>query len=303
MGEQMVNTDKKLFQEVVYSDPLFPCYFGTRDLGSYLNEGINLHWHDDFEFDIVLEGELEYRLQSGNLSKSQVLQSGDGVFINSKTLHWARQLPGSHVRTFFLVIPPNFLRGQFPELFEKYIRPVPSSGPGGIFLSRERFKDTALLEAVQAVGNLFPESTAYELAYLEAMCRLWRLLVERLGTEERPAESLRERRLRIMLQFIRDSYGREISVQDIAESAHISRSECFRVFRGIAQKSPLEYLTEIRLLNAARLLAEDTLPAAQVGEQVGFKNPSYFGKCFREKFGCSPKEYRQRAKTDSFIVR
>lgn len=72
-------------------------------------------------------------------------------------------------------------------------------------------------------------------------------------------------------------------VVELAESAHVSKSECLRCFRKSLNTTPYKYLTEYRLSKAAALLRETDKPISDIAVNVGFGQPSHFGKCFREK--------------------
>ena len=80
----------------------------------------------------------------------------------------------------------------------------------------------------------------------------------------------------------------------ISESAHVSKSECLRCFKVSMQTTPLKYLTEYRLQKAAELLTTTDEPIGTIAMNVGFKQSSHFGKCFKEKTGYSPRRYRYK---------
>lgn len=81
---------------------------------------------------------------------------------------------------------------------------------------------------------------------------------------------------------------------------HIARKAGFSpsTFRRAWQKEyglpPAQVLQEIRMHNAARLLAETTIPVKQVAMETGYADPLYFSKVFRKKYAESPLEYRTR---------
>ena len=58
------------------------------------------------------------------------------------------------------------------------------------------------------------------------------------------------------------------------------------------QTTPYKYLMEVRLSKAAELLKETDEPISRISSKVGFHQVSHFGKCFREKTGYPPREYR-----------
>lgn len=96
------------------------------------------------------------------------------------------------------------------------------------------------------------------------------------------------------IQFCRDNYQMECSLDEIAANVHISKNYLSLQFKEHTGLSIWNYLTEVRIEKAKELLASDAARAVQVGEQVGYKNPSHFGKIFKSRVGMSPKEYQLR---------
>ena len=96
------------------------------------------------------------------------------------------------------------------------------------------------------------------------------------------------------LAYVEKHYAEEISLDRLAESANVSKSECLRCFRSSMQTTPYKYLMEYRLSRAAILLQETDEPIGEIAFRTGFHQASYFGKCFREKTGFSPRDYRRR---------
>ena len=68
---------------------------------------------------------------------------------------------------------------------------------------------------------------------------------------------------------------------------------CFRTQMGI---TPQQYLTEIRLSRAKELLAASEYPVGEVAAMVGYGNPLYFSRIFRQRVGVSPLVYRRQVR-------
>jgi DNA polymerase bacteriophage-type len=85
----------------------------------------------------------------------------------------------------------------------------------------------------------------------------------------------------------------DISLESLAKSGNVGKSECLRCFKASLQTTPYKYLMECRLLKAAELLTTTDLPIGVISENVGFHQVSHFGKCFKEKTGYSPRDYRK----------
>ena len=98
----------------------------------------------------------------------------------------------------------------------------------------------------------------------------------------------------LFLRYIEEHYTESVSLDALAQSAHVSKSECLRCFRLALHTTPYKYLTEYRLSKAADLLRNTDEPISGVAALAGFQQPSHFGKCFREKTGMTPSEYRKR---------
>jgi AraC-like DNA-binding protein len=97
-----------------------------------------------------------------------------------------------------------------------------------------------------------------------------------------------------MLLFIKLHYDEKLEVDDIAASAGISRSECFRCFRNQLSKKPIEFLNEYRLQQAAVKLKSTTKSICEIAQECGFVHQSYFGKQFKAFYHVTPAEYRKK---------
>jgi len=100
--------------------------------------------------------------------------------------------------------------------------------------------------------------------------------------------------LEVPVQFIRKNFHDDISIDQLAEVAHLSISALERRFKKYLSKTPKQFIRQIRLDNARRLLVETKLPIAQVAYQSGFSDHSYFSRHFKIMFGELPSELRQQ---------
>ncbi len=80
-------------------------------------------------------------------------------------------------------------------------------------------------------------------------------------------------------------------VERLGREVGLSRSQLHRKLRALTNQPPTLMIRSIRLQRAAALLAQKTGSVAEIAYFVGFNSQAYFAKCFREQFGCSPKEY------------
>ncbi|MBQ9305819.1 response regulator [Butyrivibrio sp.] len=96
------------------------------------------------------------------------------------------------------------------------------------------------------------------------------------------------------LSYIEANYGKELTVQTMAE--HFSYSEVYfcRLFKQHFGESFISFLTNIRIKKAIELLQTTGLSVKDIGRLVGYEDSNYFTKVFRRVTKCSPSEYKEK---------
>jgi AraC-like DNA-binding protein len=83
----------------------------------------------------------------------------------------------------------------------------------------------------------------------------------------------------------------DFSVEDLGTELGISRAYVFKKILALTGKTPLEFIRTIRLQHAAQLLEKSQLSVREIAYKVGFNNPKYFTKYFKEQFHVLPSDY------------
>lgn len=92
--------------------------------------------------------------------------------------------------------------------------------------------------------------------------------------------------------YLETHYMEDISLQDAAEQLHYSDAYFCRFFKQNFDKSFIMYLSELRIEKAKELLADITVNIKEIGQEVGYRDSSYFTKVFKRITGVTPSEYR-----------
>lgn len=95
------------------------------------------------------------------------------------------------------------------------------------------------------------------------------------------------------VEYIREHYASDIRVEEIASKVGVSRSQLYRAFTQEFGMSPHRYLKQYRINEACALLHRSELSVGAVAVAVGFSDPLYFSRVFREVKGISPSQYKQ----------
>ena len=84
-----------------------------------------------------------------------------------------------------------------------------------------------------------------------------------------------------------------LTVEDLAASVHMSRSQLHRKLRALLGRTPGALIRGMRLQRAADLVTAGDLQLGQVAYAVGFSDQAHFTRSFKKHFGCTPSAYRQ----------
>lgn len=92
--------------------------------------------------------------------------------------------------------------------------------------------------------------------------------------------------------YVRENYMRAICLKELAAITHLSISALERRFKKFLGKTPKQFISEVRLENARRLLIETNLSIAVIANDTGFVDHSYFSRQFQKLFKQSPSAFR-----------
>ena len=94
--------------------------------------------------------------------------------------------------------------------------------------------------------------------------------------------------------FYANITNEKFGVTELAKAAGMSRSNLHRKLIAITNQPTHEFLRTLRLKRAAQLLKQAAGTVTEIAYAVGFANPSYFSKIFRQQFGQTPTEFANR---------
>jgi DNA-binding response OmpR family regulator len=107
--------------------------------------------------------------------------------------------------------------------------------------------------------------------------------------------SLDEALLKKIMEIVEKNLADEhFGVDELAREACLSRRHLYRKLHALTNLTPAEFVQYIRLQRARELLEKKAGSVTEISFQVGFGNPAYFSTCFRERFGATPSEVRNK---------
>ena len=119
------------------------------------------------------------------------------------------------------------------------------------------------------------------------------LLVDRQQHEQKKATGNVQEQIERAAAYFNENYNTKISIDDYAESLHISTNWFIHNFKQYTGMSPAQYILSLRMVNAQSLLERTTYNIKEISEIVGYENPLYFSRVFKKEIGKSPAQYRK----------
>jgi AraC-like DNA-binding protein len=107
------------------------------------------------------------------------------------------------------------------------------------------------------------------------------------------------KKLADIYRFTMNEFHRKISLEEVASIAHMTTNSFCRYFKKRTRKSYVDFLTEIRIGQARKLIQQDELSISQISLDVGFNNLSNFNRKFKEVCSITPTDFKKVQRNDS----
>lgn len=228
------------------------------------------HYHDTYELFFVVKG-IRYIFLDG---VCHVLNPGDIILIKPYQTHYMQSLSSDFYARYVLNFAPDYLDGM--------LKPA----------EKQRF-----LEVLQNdILHLTTEQSGelVEVFELLLLCRDYYTRQERTQMPELSAAPRQE--ILDAIAYINAHYAEKIDLETIASQIHLSKYYFCRIFREVTGATVLEYLTNVRLTRAGRLLVESSLAIQEIAQKTGFASLVHFSRTYRNAYGVSPSDTRRRRK-------
>ena len=258
---------------------------------------VNWHWHEEFEIGFVTEGSVV--LGCGN--RKYQMECGDIFFINSYVLHSMHKNNTFKQAVFkSIAFHSSIISESINSIFYiKYLLPVLSnSNFRECIITKDSCSYQSMLDTLSKVWNLvYSEDSDYEIKVRNELSTLFCILnrfqknIKETISPKMP-NYLPEKRVQVLLDYIHTHYQDKITIEELAKTASISKTEVLRCFKAIMGLSPISYLNSYRLQRAAHMLINTEKSIQEIAEGCGFDDNSYFSKLFKKKYHVTPHDYR-----------
>ncbi|HWA87121.1 MAG TPA: AraC family transcriptional regulator [Opitutus sp.] len=268
-----------------------------------------LTWHTYLELFMPLSGPCRVRMGGGVVE----LGCGDVLVMDHQKLHAVLDFPGPQAEAVVIRFLPEIVRGAGSAAADHLmLLPFYCQVAEQPHVWRAGERGAAAVQA--ALAELFASFAGTAAgAYEQTGARAYFLVVlHLLARHFRAAERLNELyarmqtkhgRLREVFEFIEERHAERIMLPEVAARAGLSRPQFHAVFKRAAGMTLVDYVNQVRLTRAARLLQETAQPVVEIANAVGFADQSYFDRRFRRRYGRTPLQFRRGGPAAERIVR
>ena len=254
-----------------------------------------IHSHADYELNFTENAKGVKRIVGDSV---EVIGDYDLVLVSSKDLEHVleqHECKSNRVREITIQFSPDIFEKNFTNKSQfDSIRKMLVRGQKGI-----AFPMSAIIKVYPMLDSLSMEQDPFY-----AVMKFFTILYELSKSKDARTLSSspfaridthsESRRVQNIQQYINENYKQDIRLPVLAQMAGMSAVAFSRFFKARTGMSLSDYIIDVRLGHASKLLMETNAPVADICFDCGFNNLSNFNRIFKKKKNCSPKEFREQ---------
>ena len=243
-----------------------------------------LHWHERMEIIYVTEGSVKLLINN----EWEEYSSGDIAIICPRMLHQG-MTEKSAVKYHCITFEPSLLINGTPST-ERYIKPVINGNVAfGSKSSNEEIAEI-LMNIVEANQNKAPASSIYIISLIYSLISL----LYRYQPILKKTDKTTANKFDAVIKYINEHFSEIVNTGLISQKFGYDESYFCRKFKAVTGLSVMKYIMALRLEHAQFLLKNTNENIQSITTACGFNDHCYFTRSFREHFGFTPSEYRNR---------
>ena len=283
--------DHQLREQMTHDITTFPITYFRDELAAIPNWEGAFHWHPDFEIATAISNSLDYQVGQQHI----ILQPGDSIFVNGNILHAIKQISGYSPEPMpNIVFSGSVVAPETSAIYQKYILPVKQCNAlPFIVFQQENSSHKEVNCLIKEIYHCMEEKKqCYEMTVQRALNSIFEYIFcnfEAFPKNNATQIQIKHQiRIQKMLSFIYEHYTETVTLEDIARSANVSRSEAGRCFHSYMGISPVDALIQYRLQMAYRMLNENIDTLQEISQACGFHSANYFSRQFKKNYGYAP---------------
>jgi AraC-like DNA-binding protein len=294
-------TEKNTLRETVdRGNAMIPLYIYHQIWTKYI---LYLHWHNEVEIIYVEKGELIFKVDTLPIK----VHPGQCIIINSGQLHSAHCVNGELSIHHAILFDLNFLSSSSNDYCQNtYITPLLNEQYRFPLIIDENSKwgKSIIKEVKEALEIYNSKYIGWELSIKASLYKIISILIRenKLTMGKNLTNSSLDYKIQVIkksLNYIHANFTEKIYIETLAKEVNMNPQYFCRFFKTNIGKTPVDYINQYRVNEAAKLLHTEKKKILDICFQVGFDNFSYFIKKFKQYKNCTPNQYRKALEKNS----
>ncbi|MGI6563690.1 MAG: AraC family transcriptional regulator [Clostridia bacterium] len=251
------------------------------------------HWHEQIEILYFVEADAVVECNFNDIK----VKSRDIIYINSNELHRIYNPGGKALEYYCIAFDPSLIQSSFfDSINSKYIVPIENNQ----ILFKNRISDDPTVS--RYISEMIWEAETNEEGYeIAVKAYVYLLLVCLLRSHKKAVLSKKESRIRSnnldclnkVIVYIEEHYNERLTVNQLARYAGMSTSNLHLLFKKASGKTITDYINQVRIQNADRLLRNSDMNISEIATAVGVDDSNYFTKLFKKYKKIAPSQIRK----------
>ncbi|WP_147433496.1 AraC family transcriptional regulator [Paenibacillus ginsengarvi] len=253
------------------------------------------HWHEHFELIKIVQGPVLVQIDQHSFTA----EAGDIYFINSCQVHSVTCVPGLNGVIKGMVFDKALMYSlENPEMRHFLSLFLRSNKVSKRYRHTDPLWNDLNVEMEKAYQEFTSEQVGYEYAILSCLFRIFvpmmRLYQQELDSSAPHRYANQYMRLKPAIDYMEEHLAEKVYMESVCKKVNMSLYYFSSLFKKVFGLPPVQYLVQLRIDHAKRLLLDEERSISEIAELCGFCNINYFDKVFKEKSGFTPMEFRKR---------
>lgn len=269
----------------------------SRRAGSYTMP--DHHFHDVYEIYFLLSGSRYYFIQDN----TYYIRAGDLVLIDKYQIHRTLEtLENTHERILFNIDESMFqdADGGWSEVLRELF------AKGSLILSFDETQQCYVRSLAERIlTEMRKRPPGYQIVIKTLIAQILVFALRNKEQQRTTAEDslkLANKRIFEILDFINQEFAKPLTLSGVAQQFFINKFYLSHAFKDVTGFTFVEYLNNVRIREAQRLLAKTSLPVSRIAEKTGFESVTHFGRVFKKISNVSPLQYRKQEGSEPLLL-
>lgn len=253
------------------------------------------HWHEHFELIKIVQGPVQIQIDQHNFTA----ETGEIYFINSCQIHSVICVPGVSGIIQGMVFDKALLYSldnlEIRHLLSLFLR---SNKVANRYAMTHSLWTELNVEMERAYQEFTRAQVGHEYSILSCLFRIivpmLRLYQQELNNNPPHQYANQYMRLKPAIDYMEEHLAEKVYMESVCKKVNMSLYYFSSLFKKVFGLPPVQYLIQLRIDHAKRLLLDEERSISEIAELCGFCNINYFDKMFKEKSGFTPKDFRKR---------